>query len=207
VAKPGGAPHNATMSLPRIAVVLAFLVAGLAHGEDTVTVYRCVDAKGHVSLQGGPCPAGASQSTRQMQRPADAPAKPAAAPTASAPAPPPPPPEEEAGNWSYQTPPPPMYVCTSYDGVERESEVYDPNPRCEPLALFYHDTQLTPAQAGMCHWVQDSCVRVSDIDACLRFKKKKQEATSAAMHAFSDTSAYRKSEVVRLTQIIEESCQ
>jgi len=194
------------MSLPRIAAVLAFLVAGLAHGEDTVTVYRCVDAKGNVSLQGGPCPSGSRQSTRQMQRPADAPAKPAA----QAPPPPPPPPpeeEEEQGDWSFHSPPPPMYLCTSYDGVERESEVYDPNPRCEPLALFYHDTNLTPAQAGMCHWVQDSCVRVSDYDACLRFKKKKQEATSAAMHAFSDTAAYRKSEVVRLTQIIEESCQ
>ena len=204
-----GASHNAAMALPRTAFALALLVAGLARGEDKVTVYRCVDAKGNVSLQGDPCPTGSSQSTRQMQRPVDAPAKPAATPkpaattaaTHSAA-----PPAEPSPSWSNLIPPPPMFICTSYDGIERTSEVYDPNPRCEPLALYYHGINLTPAQAGLCHWVQDSCVRMSDDEACALFKKKKQEAVSAALHAFSDTAAYRKSEVVRLTQIIEESC-
>lgn len=193
------------MALPRLLLALTFLAAGLARGEDTVTVYRCVDGKGNVSLQGDPCPSASHQSTRQMQRPVDAPARPAAAPKpATAPAPPA---EEPPPTWTDLVPPPPMYVCTSYDGIERISEVYDPNPHCEPLALYYHGVNLTPAQAGLCHWVEDSCVRLSDAEACDLFKKKKQEAASSALHAFSDTAAYRKSELVRLQQIIDESCR
>jgi hypothetical protein len=34
----------------------------------------------------------------------------------------------------------------------------------------------------------------------------KKEAVSAVLSAFSDTQAYRKSELARLTQIVEESC-
>ena len=33
-------------------------------------------------------------------------------------------------------PPPPMYHCISYDGIERLQRKYDPNPRCEPLVLY-----------------------------------------------------------------------
>lgn len=187
--------------VPSLAAALLFV--GPAWAGDTVVVHRCVDAKGRVSLQDDPCPKGSQQSTREMQRPVDAPARaPAApAPPASAPAP-----------VVLERPrpliePPPMYLCTSYDGIVRESEVYDPNPRCEPLALYYPNGYLTPQQAGACRWVQDSCVRLSDAAACERFRRKRTEASSAAMHAFSDTAAYRKSEVERLTQIIDESCR
>jgi hypothetical protein len=100
-----------------------------------------------------------------------------------------------------------MYRCTSYDGIERFSESYDPNPRCEPLVLYYpYPNQLTPAQALSCRWVQDSCVRLSDEAACARWKTMKKEAASALLASFSDTKAYRKSELARLTQIVEESC-
>ncbi len=197
---------------PRLTALalLLFLSPGCVSAADPVTVYRCTDAKGAVSLQDDPCPKGAVQSTRQMQRPVDAPAR-SAAPAPTKPAASPaaalaPPPDDVRPDFA--PPPPPLYRCTSYDGITRDSEVYDPNPRCEPLALYYPDARyLTPEQAGLCRWVQDSCVRLSDAAACERFKQKKQEAGSAALHAFSDTAAYRKSELERLTQIVEESCR
>ena len=104
-------------------------------------------------------------------------------------------------------PPPPMYRCTSYDGIERFSESYDPNPRCEPLVLYYpYPNNLTPAQALSCRWVEDSCVRLADSTACVRWKVMRKDAVSAATRSFSDTAAYRKSELERLSQITEDSC-
>ena len=170
---------------------LLLALAGSAGGSDTVTVYRCVDAKGRVTLQDDPCPAGTQSSTRQMQRPKDAPARPA--PTATTKPPP-------------GLAPPPMYRCTSYDGIERYSESYDPNPRCEPMVLYYDPRQLGPELSRACQWVEDSCVRLTDEAACEVWKKKRKEAQSASLHAFSDTASYRKSEVERIGQIVDESC-
>ncbi|HMB56224.1 MAG TPA: DUF4124 domain-containing protein [Arenimonas sp.] len=197
-----------------LATILLLIAAGARGGDvpaalasSEVTVYRCVDIKGRVSLQGDPCPKGSQQVTRQMQRPIDPPPRPAANKKTAAAKPAPAPMLEPEPPPQQFFPPPPMFRCTSYDGIVRDSEVYDPNPRCEPLALYYPEPQsLTPAQAGSCRWVQDSCVRLSDDAACDLLKKKKREAASAAMHAFSDTAAYRKSELERLTQIIDESC-
>jgi hypothetical protein len=174
--------------------------------DDTVTIYRCLDAKGHVTLQDDPCPKDSKETSRSMARPKDAPVR-----SAKATAPPsyelPEPPANEPYP-DFAPPPPPMYQCTSYDGIVRESEVYDPNPHCEPLVLYYpNPEQLTPQQATSCRWVQDSCVRLSDEQTCALFRQKKREAESALLHAFSDTQSYRKSELQRLTQIVDESCR
>ena len=189
--------------------LLALLLGSGRHSasadDATVTIYRCLDAKGHITLQDDPCPKDSQETMRSMVRPKDAPAR-------SVKAPPPPydepaPPAEETYP-DFVPPPPPMYQCTSYDGIVRESEVYDPNPHCEPLALYYpYPEQLTPQQAGACRWVQDSCVRLSDEQTCAIFRQKKKEAASALLHAFSDTQSYRKSELQRLTQIVDESCR
>ena len=178
------------------------LLAGAAtpKSTDTVTVYRCVDGKGHVTLQDDPCPAGARSTSRQMQRPKDAPPRPIA-PRQPEPAPVPPPRPAPP-----LIPPPPMYHCTSYDGIERFSEQYDPNPRCEPLGLYYSPNQLSPELRQTCRWVEDSCVRLSDESACAVWRKRYPEAKSAALHAFSNTAAYRKSEVERIGRILRESC-
>lgn len=194
----------------RLALSLAVLLCTAApvHAEDTVTVHRCVDGKGRVSLQNDPCPPGSRDSVKTMLRPKDAAVSPVPsdagatgekAPPVSQSAPAPP---------DYEPlPPPPMYRCTSYDGIERIGENYDPNPRCEPLALYFPAQQLTAEQAGACRWVQDSCVRLSDAAACEVWKTRKKEAASALLHAFSDTAAYRKSELQRITQVVDESCR
>lgn len=206
MANAAGQPHNAGMKA-WLALSLAFLwtAVGARASEPTVTVHKCTDARGVVTWQNSPCPKGSRDESREMIRPVDAPPSKARHPPAVAPAPPAPddylPPRREL------IPPPPMYLCTTYDGNERYSEQYDPNPRCEPYVIYYpYPSLLTPAQALSCRWVEDSCVRLSDRSACERWKTKKKEAASAVLSSFSDTAAYRKSELARITQIVDESC-
>jgi hypothetical protein len=174
----------------------------------TVVVHRCTDAKGHVTFTDDACPTGSRDQAREMARPKDPPPRANRAPPhPSTLAPslidfsPPPQPQREF------VPPPAMYQCISYDGIERWSESYDPNPRCEPLVIYYpYPNNLTPAQALSCRWVEDSCVRLSDASACDRWRRKRKDAVSEAQRAFSDKADYWKSEVARLSQIVDESC-
>jgi hypothetical protein len=188
---------------------LAFLLPAVAAApvEDTVTVHRCTDSKGRVTWQNDPCPKGSQEMVREMTRPKDPPLGKKSQQVVPAVVLPPPPTVEYARTRDL-IPPPPMYHCTSYDGIERFSESYDPNPRCEPFVLYYpFPERLTKGQALSCRWVEDSCVRLSDRAACDRWLTMKKEAAAAVLTAFSDTQAYRKSELARLTQIVEESCQ
>lgn len=194
-----------TTLLLLLALALAPVSPGPRAAADGVTIYRCVGAKGVVSLQDKPCPKGAQQTTLQMVRPKDAPPRPVAE-RESGPLPPPPP-----QAWEYEplrTPPPPLYECTSYDGIVRESEQYDPNPRCEPLALYHpYAEQLTPEQAGACRWVRDSCVLLSEQQTCARLRINRKKAASEALHADAATQPYRDSELARLTQILRDHCE
>lgn len=209
-------PHNGCMDA-RWLLGVAWLLAGATSvtatvpvatkpisPATTVTVHRCVDARGHVSLQDDPCPAGSRDATIEMVRPLDPlPAtRPKPVPAVKLVELPPAPPPREL------IPPPPMYKCTTYDGNQRFSESYDPNPRCEPLVIYYpYPNNLTPAQALSCRWVEDSCVRLSDDAACDRWQAMRKDAASALQRSFSDTSAYRKSELRRIGQIVDESCR
>jgi hypothetical protein len=119
---------------------------------ETVQLHRCTDAGGKVTWQDDKCPAGSKDEAREMMKPVDAPAQAVAAPAPVAAVEPPPqapaPPQREL------IPPPPMYSCTTYDGNQRYSENYDPNPRCEPMVIYYpYPNQLTPEQALSCRWV------------------------------------------------------
>lgn len=173
--------------------------------EPTVTLHRCTDARGKVTWQDDPCPKGSQELVREMIRPVDAPKK--ARKPAQVPAPLPEYEPETPPPARLLIPPPAMYKCTSYDGIERWSESYDPNPRCEPMVIYYpYPNLLTPAQALSCRWVEDSCVRLSDRSACERWLAKQKEAVSLLQRSFSDTAEYRKSELARINQIVEESC-
>ena len=189
--------------LVALAFTSALPAADSKPAAPTVTIHRCVDAKGHVTLQDDACPAGSQDSARVMERPKDLPA--------SMPAPAPEPVFEPEPDWPPpppRPPPPDMFVCTSYDGIERYSESYDPNPRCEPYVLYYpYFNPLTPTQALTCRWVQDSCVQLSDDRACAVWEQKRKDAESDVRRAFSDTAAYRKSELARINRIVEQSCR
>lgn len=116
--------------LATLTLVFALPAAGVFAQSSGVTIYRCVDAKGHVTLGDTPCTSGSRQEVRTMQRPQDAPPPaptitPAAAPAAT---PPPPPPQVVVVRT-----PQPMYECTTPDGERYTSETGDGNPRWVPL--------------------------------------------------------------------------
>jgi hypothetical protein len=173
-----------------------------APAQESVTIFRCVDARGVVSLQDKPCAQGSEGTSREMVRPKDAPPRPVVERT--------PEPEPEPDEVEYvplRIPPPPMFVCTSYDGIVRESEVYDPNPRCEPLVLYYPEPQRLPrSYQRSCQWVQDSCVRLSDEAACERWRKRLKVARSDVLHADYKSQPYRKSELARISGIVRDHC-
>lgn len=170
-----------------------------------VIVYRCVDGKGKVSLQDTPCAKASKQQTREMVRPMDSPPakkNPVGQPAKAVPFEPP------VTVTIPVFPPPDLYQCTNYEGKTRDSENYDPNPRCEPLwALGYRTEHLPIEQRSACTWIQDSCVRYEGKALCDRWKAKQKQAKSDVRYAFSSTLAYRKSELARITQIVQRSCQ
>ena len=175
-------------------------------GAEEITVYRCQDRQGVVSLQDEPCPAGQSESSRSMVRPVDPPPRqappPQTAPATDEDAGPAPPPYAAAPLYA----PPPLFQCTDYDGEVRYSEDYDPNRRCVPLPVLGYDVRGSAQGAASCRWVSESCLRLDDEAACAQFRARLKVARSNALHAFSDTAAFRKSEVVRLERIVQESC-
>ncbi len=200
--------HNSVMLASMVLLLgIDFSNAAEPVANGKVTVYRCVDAKGKVSLQDSPCAKTSQQETREMLRPKDPPV--ARKSAVAKPAPPPPEVSVEPYPVIYAPPPPDLYQCTNYEGKVRDSENYDPNPRCEPLwALGYQEKYLPIEQRGkLCRWIEDSCVRYEGKALCDRWKSKQKQAQSDVRYAFSDTLAYRKSELARITQIVQTSCQ
>jgi Domain of unknown function (DUF4124) len=176
--------------------------AGAPAVNANVTVYRCTDAKGKVTLQDVPCAKASKQEKREMLRPKDAPVsrKPVIPVALAAP-------EKPVQSFIEITPPPALYQCTNYEGKTRDSEVYDPNPRCEPLwALGYPVQHLPIEQRAACTWIKDSCVRYEGRALCERWREKRKQAQSDVRYAFSSTVAYKKSELARITQIVQQSC-
>ena len=91
-------------------LVLAAIVTSAAQAGDEVTIYRCVDSRGHLTLRDTPCASGEKQQTRSMVRPKDSSAPPVTRPN----------PQPER----YVAPPQsvmfapsrPLYECVTPDG-------------------------------------------------------------------------------------------
>lgn len=116
-------------SCPLTLVLLAAFAASAAYGGE-ITVYRCTDANGRVSLRDTPCPAGQRQSAREMVRPKDPPPRPALAmPAASPPAAPAP----VAPPAVVVYAPEPTYECVTPDGERYTASSPEGNPRWVPL--------------------------------------------------------------------------
>ncbi|WP_228076651.1 DUF4124 domain-containing protein [Novilysobacter ciconiae] len=129
-------PRDALMPLLAtfiLAIGFALPAPAAAHSDgDQVTIYRCTDAEGRLSLRDSPCRRGEQQETRGMQRPQDPPAPPPGAASA-------PPPtvlvirEPEPAPALVRIAPPPVYRCSTPDGEEYTSDSADGNPRWVPL--------------------------------------------------------------------------
>ena len=93
-----------------------------------VTIYRCTDAKGYLTLRDVPCNKGERQETRSMLRPKDAPLRPlplSPPPLASAIAPPP--------QIIIVNTPRPLYECVGPDNTRYLSDTSEGHARWVPL--------------------------------------------------------------------------
>ena len=100
-----------------------------AQASDPVTIYRCTDAKGRLTLRDSPCNKGERQEARSMLRPKDAPPR----PPQPVPIPPsvavaPPQPQVIIVNT-----PRPLYECVAPDNTRYLSETSEGNARWVPL--------------------------------------------------------------------------
>lgn len=189
---------------------LRWLLPGLvalltdAHAaDDTVTVYRCTDPHGRVTLRDSPCAKGQAQEAREMLRPKDAPYRPPppAAPRLEAPAP--------AREVVYDHDPRPLYECVTPDGELYTSETPEGNPRWVPLwtldfpyggPVLYgggidragvslstghvqvgvSSTRVRPpvysdAAWAMGTWIRDACHALPPAEVCARLRDRRDE--------------------------------
>ncbi len=121
-------PASVLATLAAIAAVTIMATSPRTHAEDAVTIYRCVDRAGHLTLSDSPCPRGARQEVRTMIRPKDAPPRadtpthaPALATATPAPA-----------QVIVRYPPRPLYECTTPDRQQYLSDSGEGNPRLVP---------------------------------------------------------------------------
>lgn len=97
--------------------------------QDNVTVYRCTDAKGRLTLRDTPCRKGETQSTREMLRPRDPPPRRTVATRGAPPAPV----VRETTRVVVVERAQPLYECTTADGATYTSATPEGNPRWVPL--------------------------------------------------------------------------
>ena len=181
-----------------------------ACAADEVTIYRCVDAKGRLTLRDTPCAKGEQQQTRTMLRPKDAPPRPRTI-VREAPLPAP----AAAPSVIYATPPRPLYECVTPDGERYASDTSEGNPRWVPLwTLGYPVAPVYPRQragvdfrignrhvvvSGGSHvsseplypvaaygagsWIRDTCYALPQAEVCDRVRDRRNEVLRRAFNA------------------------
>jgi hypothetical protein len=136
--------QDAGMRFTPAAAIVLFVLAAIAASTaraDDVTIYRCIDARGHLTLRDTPCASGEKQQTRNMLRPKDATTPPIVA-------------TQRTPSERYDTPaqpqvvmltaPRPLYECITPDGERYPSDSDQGNPRWVPLwTLGYPMVPLT----------------------------------------------------------------
>ncbi|MEO5595937.1 MAG: hypothetical protein ABIQ97_02190 [Lysobacteraceae bacterium] len=119
-----------------LAACLSLLPVCVSAGE--LTVYRCVGANNHISLQDHPCPKDTHQDVRQMLRPQDPPMRRAPAATANAIAQSPVITREI--RIVHVREPRPLYECRTFDGKAYLSRTGIPERRLVPLWVLDYGT-------------------------------------------------------------------
>ena len=187
--------------LPGLLLLVGLVVVSAARADD-VTIYRCVDPAGKISLQDSPCPANARQQVREMQRPQDPPPRPPQAEATPIPAPQPQAPEIRI---VHVRDPQPLYECRNPDtGETYMSQTGVPEGRYVPFStLGYGDPFAnvggrtpTPSPAirtgRLPHgkfaypamvYVQDTCVRLPQDEVCRRMHARDDELGTLIFNA------------------------
>lgn len=116
----------------------ALLSCGAVRAAE-VTIYRCTDAEGRLTLRDTPCRPGERQQARDMLRPKDP-----ARPPADARRPPAQPAAAPAMRVVVVTPPRPLYECITPDGEVYTSETASGDRRWEPYWTIGYPLQVGP---------------------------------------------------------------
>jgi hypothetical protein len=118
------------------------LTAALPAAAADVTIYRCTDARGHLTLRDTPCAKGERQETREMLRPRDgapaataAPVQPRATDNAA-----------PATRVMVLRAPQPLYDCVTPDGDHYTSDTPEGRPRWVPLWTLGYPVSMAPYQ-------------------------------------------------------------
>ena len=194
--------------------VLLGLAALPAFAQD-VTIYRCVDAKGHVTLRDTPCTKDEKQETRTMQRPTDAPRGPTAAKIVPAPAAQPvvvyPP-----GRDVY-VPARPLYECITQEGVTYTSDTGEGNPRYVPLWTIVYPsyafggggmvgTNYIGPYANAATFVRDTCYMLPQEEVCDRVRDRRDAIRTRFFNAMPSERDVLRVEERSLNARLENDC-
>ena len=196
--------------VPLVAAVAFAALHALA--ADDVTIYRCIDAKGRLSLRDTPCAAGEKQETRTMVRPRDAPPRPPQATRVAEPMPEPEPVAEV--HDAYIVPPRPLFECHTPDGELYTSDTDEGNPRWVPVWTLGYPVYAFPGQSsgvgfsagngnfaisgntqivtgpvispgayGAGMWVRDTCYELPLSEVCDRVRDRRDEVRKRFFNA------------------------
>ena len=209
-------------------ITFAALLIGIgaaAAQSGRVTIYRCTDAKGALTVQNDvPCPAGSKQDKRVLDAAPPSglslpPFPSGAAPSATEPAAPrgtarldsaQSVPDEFAGlpastvAPSERLPPPVLYECRTYDRDRYLRE--DPNPpqRCAPLQTtgLGGDTAMGAGEA--CEMVNDQCQQLGDDALCDGWRKRLREVQSQLRFGTGDRATVQ-ADFERIARVVRET--
>ena len=181
-----------TMRHPPLLAVFALMVMGLTMlllsmhpaTAQQVTIYRCTDASGNVTLQNGiRCPKGQKQETKRLQAPA--PTEPTYTPPVpvmqapiSAPVYATPAPVVNTNATPSILPPPPLYRCHAHTGNSYLSEDGAPKDRCVELQITDLAGSQNRSGAQACEVQQDRCERITDEQLCEAWSQYDKQAQS-----------------------------
>ena len=164
------------------ALAVALLAAALclpAHAQTDMTIYRCVDPSGAVTLQNDvPCPKGSQQSLRKvgvlptMPAPVAVPAAPAARPAPVVAAPPPPAAPSAPAPLALTA----LFQCRTWDDRDYLGDTAEPPATCVPVQAMGIDGTSASAAGASCEMRRDACTAVPADKLCAVWKKRVDEA-------------------------------
>ena len=121
-------------------VLLSLLLVSAASHAAEVTIYRCTDDRGRLTLRDSPCLKGERQEARTMLRPQDPPARAVAAPKA----PVSPAPAAPTTRIVVVNSPRPLYECVTPDGASYLSDTDRGELRWQPAWIYGHPLHRSP---------------------------------------------------------------
>ncbi|MEQ1511957.1 MAG: hypothetical protein ABL934_04670 [Lysobacteraceae bacterium] len=190
-----------------VVALVALTLHPTARAQDNVTIYRCVDASGAVTLQNDvPCPKGSQQTVRKIGVLPTIPAPPAPVvkPPAAAPAPQSTPPAPPPAPAVARIAPPALFQCRTWDERDYLGDTAEPPATCAPVQSVGIDGSTELGAGTTCEMRQDACVAIPAEQLCASWKKRVDEA-EFRWKVGGGRNDERKAEFDRLSKVYRES--